>query len=376
MSISSGGDNRLQIMTMHKAKGLQFDHVVLPSLGRYAKSTGPSVLSWTNMPTEHGMDVLLSPVGRRNDLERDRLHRFIETAQRRRERLELDRLLYVACTRAKRSLHLVAHVDRDRTGEIKTPHRASLLYRLWPALEQEIVARAAATDRTPARAKSNQTRDRWLEPRLRRVSEPWVPAPVDAAPGTVGLEKRLPAADRTVPYRWVGAVARHAGIVIHQWLEQFARAGTRPAANALEHTRAQTRTWATAAGVLDEHLDDVCRQVERGLEGILNDPRGVWILEGGGHAELPLTGISGGRLASVVIDRIRIDDNVHWVIDYKTGSHEGGSLATFLSEETERYTPQLRLYADLYAAYAPDVDVRTALYFPLLREFVEVDVVR
>jgi ATP-dependent exoDNAse (exonuclease V) beta subunit len=73
-----------------------------------------------------------------------------------------------------------------------------------------------------------------------------------------------------------------------------------------------------------------------------------------------------------VIDRVRVDDDgTHWIVDYKTSSHEGGSLAEFLASESERYRPQLRRYADIYRNYA-GVEVRCALYFPLLQEFVEV----
>ncbi len=78
-------------------------------------------------------------------------------------------------------------------------------------------------------------------------------------------------------------------------------------------------------------------------------------------------------MESGVIDRIRIDDDTHWVIDYKTSTHEGGNLAGFLDAEAERYRDQLGRYSALYRAYA-GVKVRCALYFPLLQEFVEVDV--
>ena len=62
---------------------------------------------------------------------------------------------------------------------------------------------------------------------------------------------------------------------------------------------------------------------------------------------------------------------MHWVVDYKTSTHEGGNRQHFLEEETRRYREQLERYAKLYANYSGK-DVRCALYFPLLQEFVEV----
>ena len=53
--------------------------------------------------------------------------------------------------------------------------------------------------------------------------------------------------------------------------------------------------------------------------------------------------------------------------------HEGGDLQQFLQAEAERYRAQLTRYASIYRAYS-GAAARCALYYPLLQEFVEVDV--
>ena len=104
----------------------------------------------------------------------------------------------------------------------------------------------------------------------------------------------------------------------------------------------------------------------------LDDDTGRWLLEGEGDAELALTGVVDGARVSIVIDRVLVDaDGVHWIVDYKTSSHEGGDLDGFLASEARRYRPQLEKYATVYAAYA-GASPRCALYFPLLGRFVEV----
>ncbi|NNE59351.1 MAG: hypothetical protein HKN35_00470, partial [Woeseia sp.] len=60
-------------------------------------------------------------------------------------------------------------------------------------------------------------------------------------------------------------------------------------------------------------------------------------------------------------------------IDYKTSTHEGGDLEGFLQQEVGRYRSQLRRYREIYQQLERDADVRTALYFPLLQRFVEID---
>ncbi len=110
------------------------------------------------------------------------------------------------------------------------------------------------------------------------------------------------------------------------------------------------------------------------LRGVREDPRGRWLLSGDGHAELALSGLAEGAVDSRVLDRVRIDDDgTHWIVDYKTSTHEGGNLEGFLAAEAERYRDQLGRYSALYRAYE-GVDVRCALYFPLLQAFIEVDI--
>jgi ATP-dependent helicase/nuclease subunit A len=118
----------------------------------------------------------------------------------------------------------------------------------------------------------------------------------------------------------------------------------------------------------------ISERVEAALHRILQDEKGRWILAGEGFAELRLSGVLSDRVESVVLDRVRVDaDGTHWIIDYKTSTHEGGDLTAFLQAESDRYRPQLTKYASLYREFA-GVDVRCALYFPLLQHFMEVTV--
>lgn len=371
---------RLQIMTMHKAKGLQFDHVILPGLGRKTRGNQKSVLSWLTLPGEDGVsDMLISPVGPRAEMEQDLLHQYIEQTEALKARLELDRLLYVAATRARLSLHLIGAVASTADGDgIRPPGSQSLLHRLWPAigLEFENAWRLRAGDASqPLPTATESDADSYLaNPVLRRFSTPFTP-PVFAPPPERSSRTDTVAAtpEQEVEFSWVGSAARHAGTLVHRWLHRLAEQNQAPAPAALGTMRSTTASWARAAGVMAADVDEVCERTERALAGILDDEKGRWVLLGDGAAELALTGEYEGRLVSVLIDRLRIDENgTHWIIDYKTSTHEGGDLESFLQQEAIRYGPQLEKYAHLYRNFCGET-VRTALYFPLLREFVALD---
>jgi ATP-dependent exoDNAse (exonuclease V) beta subunit len=136
--------------------------------------------------------------------------------------------------------------------------------------------------------------------------------------------------------------------------------------------RRTSRLWARNLGVAEDELEGICDRAAVALDQIAGDDKGRWVLFGDGKTELALSGVIEGSVQSIVIDRVRIDeDGVHWIVDYKTSTHEGGDLAGFLQQESDRYRPQLEKYAAVYSQLT-DAPVRTALYFPLLQKFQEV----
>ena len=80
---------------------------------------------------------------------------------------------------------------------------------------------------------------------------------------------------------------------------------------------------------------------------------------------------------SVAIDRTFIDeDGVRWIIDFKTGGHEGADVGAFLDNEQKRYREQLETYALLFRGLdsASEVPaIRLGLFFPLLTGWREWD---
>ena len=367
--VSSDSNARLQVMTMHRAKGLQFDHVLLFGLGRTPARHDRRILSWCDIPGAHGADEkIISPVGPRAALENDALHRFIEKVEASKFRHELGRLLYVACTRARKRLHLMGHVELAADATQLRPARAgSLLSLLWPSVADEFSKSVQGTMSTGTEAVVTP----WLMPVLRRFALPFV------LPDFHGLASKDAgdadtAVDATVEFYWVGNEARLAGTLVHRWLQLAADRRVELADADMQQVRATTERWLRAMGVMGAASATVATRVEAALLGVLADEKGRWLLTGEGVAELALTGVYAGELTSVVLDRVRIDEQgTHWIVDYKTSSHEGGDLASFLQAEIDRYQPQLRKYRQLYAEYA-QTDARCALYFPLLQQYVEV----
>ena len=363
--VSSNINAPLQIMTMHRAKGLQFDHVMLFGLGRIPRPRDAGVLSWFDSPDEHGRTrKVISPVGPRAELEKDPVHSYIGTVESQKDRNELGRLLYVACTRARKSLHLLGSPRLLKSG--MRPDRRSLLHLLWPTVgpifEQGFDAELHVEKGTQS--------GEWLLPALRRFENPWSPPDV---PGLPVESKEVDEGGTAVEFYWVGSGARIAGTLVHRWAQLAADGHVSLQDITLDTIRIAGTRWLREMGVDDAAGEAILQRATAALHSMAEDDKGRWLIDGDGHAELALSGVVNGKLESVVLDRIRIDDDgIHWIVDYKTSSHEGGDLQGFLSAETNRYRPQLAKYVEIYRNYS-NADVRCALYFPLLQEFVEVN---
>jgi len=344
-------DGRLQLMTIHKAKGLEFDTVILPSLGERSGSDGKRLLMWS----EQGGELLLAPI-KESGSGSDPIYDYVERLERRKGEHETARLLYVAATRARRNLYLMGSVKRKDDGSI-APQSGTFLKLLWPALSEAFMSSAAAPGPEP----------RPHPKTIRRVPNNWeIPAAPPSVARPPGRIERLE--PPRVTFDWVGDRLRYAGTALHGLLQRIAREGVDAwDENAIRSRRTLYRGLLANLGVPPDDLREASERVEAGLLATLRDPRGRWILSTHEQAEceLALAGLIGGKVAEIVIDRTFIDEQgIRWIIDYKTSEHTGGDLEAFLDNEKARYQEQLERYARLL--FQQDQrPIRVALYFPL-----------
>ena len=358
----------VQVLTIHGAKGLEFDHVLVPGLDRDLNRGREPLLRWLDLPRrQEGSDLIMAPAPVIGDEDPGEVNTYLKRLMAGRAGHEQVRLLYVAATRARRSLHLYAAPKPRADGSI-APRPRTLLGRLWPALEADF--RKSLSD--AAGGESHDLAD-VQRPALRRLAPGWLPRRLPPAPPLT----RLPLAQRSLEppeFSWVGETARHVGTVVHAALQALGAAAELPPRAWVESRTDLYREQLRRYGVPERDLERAAAVVVEALARTVGDERGCWILSREHReaaSELALTGIVAGRLTSVVVDRSFVDAHgTRWVIDFKTSRHEGGRLEQFLDEELRRYRGQLQTYAALARGLGPQ-PVRAALYFPLLGAFRE-----
>ena len=359
----------VEILTMHGAKGLEWDVVIVPGIGRTQRSDPEPLLHWLELPgTGTEPELLLAPIDVAGVRGERSLASYIRRLRRQRGRLERARVLYVAATRARRELHWFGAAPVNDAGEPE-PRADTPLGLLWRTIGAEFRnAHAATTAAAPAAAPPQLP-----GPQQWRLAADWaaqrLPAPVTAERLELSLHE--PA---TPDYHWVGLAGRAVGTIVHAELQRLAQRPLLPASP--DRGSRDYAGWLTELGVEPAEREAAGARICAALSRTLRDPRGRWLLGPGhreAHSEWRVTGVHEGSIVNVSIDRLLVEpQGERWVVDFKTSVHEGSDLQGFLAQEVVRHRPQLRRYAALVTLLEPG-PVRAALYFPLLGEFREVD---
>jgi ATP-dependent helicase/nuclease subunit A len=365
---TAGGDNPVEILTIHHSKGLEWDVVFVPGLGRGARSDQAPLLQWLELPAPGSDTDLLLAVRSLTEGASDALSKYIAGLKRERQDNERVRLVYVAVTRARQRLYLSGHAPWNPKQQRPVPRSRCLLEVLWPALQDSFAALAAPdSGAAPATAARSNLETPW-HPLPVDFSLPRLRQPLHAASLSSG-ERAAPAGPE---YDWVGPAARAAGTLVHGELERFAITGLPDAGllpERMEFFVSRLRELGTDVEPARRLAVDIIERLQR----MVKDPRAHWLFNdphAQARSEWRLSGVVDGQLRNAVIDRSFVSDGCRWVVDFKTSTHAGAGLEQFLESELERYRAQLTLYREL-ASRSGAEPVRAALYFPWLGAFRE-----
>lgn len=362
----TASDIRVEIMTIHGAKGLEFDVVILPGLNRRTDTNRVQLLNWRERIIGDHRDLLLAPmepVGTDKDHLSTTSQYIVQLGQECSVE-ESKRLLYVAATRARERLYFVTtmpqHDKEPETGSLFSLFSSEVIDKfpvhLETPTEEEVV------ERTPNK--------------LRRLPENWT---LPASPEPLVFESRYPVvADREArkhTFVRVGEDLRRIGTVTHRFLQQIGEEGLGmwPPARILKLAPV-IRALLTQEGVRPSQLVTAERRVRDALRNTLADKQGRWILEqrSSSNNEYALTASFAGTRQSIKVDRTFVEGETRWLIDYKTSDQEGTITESYLREQVEKYRDDLERYAKILHAF-DGRSVKGGLYFPLLQRWCEVE---
>ncbi len=390
----------LQMMSIHKSKGLEFDCVILPGLGASASGNNrdkPLIL-WESVTVNSESQLLAAPYvpkGFMSKALRDETvtaFDYIETLENERDAFEAARVLYVAATRAERKLHLVGVANQNAKGEIK-PTKHSYLDLLWSAVSPEFETRELPPAPPFAPAQQSMLAEDTIEnianftPNLIRLNDLQIPSILQIE-NTIAaqINKPFSAQNQTNQNQRVNSlnlaapnIHQSAGSLAHLYMQMIANDGLEQwPASRIDASAAAMRFWLMQKGHGKNDAENI--EIEQQISliiGALNKtiihPLGAWMLarRESSQAELSITTIDENaqaqeqRIDLTFIESEACGKKVRWIIDYKLTATDDN-----LTSAAQSHKPQLARYAALFVHES--LPIKTAVFFLNVGKLVEI----
>lgn len=352
----ASGEN-LQMMTIHKSKGLEFDTVILPGLGAATggnNSDKPLVL-WEEVMLGHRHELLAAPYIPKGARDKDTVspYDYLEAREKARDVNEAARVLYVAATRVERKLHLVGIASQNGKGELN-PAKNTYLDLLWdtvsPAFETAAQAEVIAEESADIAG---------FTPYLVRLKKPHVPDMLKTVKSVIATDK-----PNSKPAGTIVNIDADIGTLAHRYMEIIAGQGL----NNWPLSRLNTllpamQHWLRQQGHAAQEAMAAAARVQALLRTTLESAEGQWVLQPHEQAavELALVQLAGDEAKKHVVDRTFIEHGTRWIIDYKTAELDADISTQALLQAAEAHRAQLETYAALFAQ--ENLPIRCAIFF-------------
>ena len=388
----------VDLVTIHGAKGLEWDVVIVPGLEKKARTSGGRLLTWNEIDSgdETAAHVVLAPIVGKGEESRE-LNDWLNSIEKARDAAERKRLFYVACTRAREELHLFAAPEAKADGSVSLAY-GSLLSAAWPAAERHF----GSEHKDDMRKMLVMSNGLMQAPVVNEFIGDMAAAAAKERPAML---ERLPlsfsphvrfAKARRLSYvesetdmarphfeRPEGSFeARAFGNAVHGFLEVVTRRlahGVSGEEMLREVAGWQQRISAVlrADGLAAARVERLAARVKVALENTLRDAEGLWILGAREEAssEYALTSWAEAR-RSVRLDRafragatpLAMGNECLWILDYKTSPHGPEGLDNFLAGERTKYGAQMETYARMMKD--AEHEIRVGLYYPMLPRLI------
>jgi ATP-dependent helicase/nuclease subunit A len=366
---------QLQMMTIHKSKGLEFDTVILLGLGTAigGNNSEKPLLLWEevsiNKQTENHTELLAAPFipkGERSDTVS--VYDFLATREKLRDANEDARVLYVAATRAERKLHLVGFATQKK-DEIK-PAANTPLTLLWPAVSHHF--ENAKLNTAESAEKSEQLEDDIANftPQLVRLKQLQMPTILQSH---IAKTIAAPTNPQTSSSTKTAApnLAADCGSLAHLYMELIAKQGlSNWPASRINACSQGMQFWLLQRGHAKNEVEKQVPQIVKALERTITSPQAAWILAPRASLQIELS-IHSTNIQNQTeeqrIDLTFVDESVRWIIDYKLGLDvtEANCEAIALAHK-----PQLAGYASLFSH--EKLAIKQAVFFLNLGKLIEI----
>jgi ATP-dependent helicase/nuclease subunit A len=361
----------IQLMTIHKSKGLEFDYVILPALQEAGLSDAENILAWHEQPRQHATqfnhyDWLLAPKKAIGD-DKDKMYYFIRMMNQKKSHYEITRLFYVGATRAKKGLHLFYEVLSE---EKKSPPKDSLMASVFQNFQSiDICIHHPAKEKHPLEIPVLNTPNlpNILTNTYAVISEDWFIPENIYSHGSSSISDNE---GWVFEFDW--HLEQKIGSVYHALLKLLSENIESQSEDTLTNLKTKIQYLFYDHYIPLAHHEYYLQQIFQDILNMLKDPTGRWILNPNhedAKSEYPITCILHQQIKHFIIDRTFIDEKgTRWVIDYKTTSLNLQNEADLSKNIWHQHENQLNNYAKFFTRLSKN-PIKLGLYFPRAQLF-------
>lgn len=337
--IASDNNAAIKIMTIHKSKGLEFQHVIIPSFSEASATNRAKLLNWhQGSITEN--DLVLGAIPKHKDdvLPVINYLKYIDGIQ---TENESNRLLYVAATRAKYSLDIISTNELDPEENPILKNNNSFLVKTWHLIKESNLNNIIRVKNLPMSMNIKTIRTK------------------------VNNLKQAKYNNMEIKYDYIpdyslDTLKQIQGKVIHSCIEQMSNQTID-----LHEISNKVKLELFEYGIdnIQEQSDYIISVIEKCKQ----DDDFNWIMcpsHKYAKNEYVIATLIDHKLVKKIIDRTFVcKNNIRWIIDYKLASPKKESLDEFYKIQEDKYKLQLESYTKLFSHEKRTI--KAALYFPL-----------
>ena len=392
-SFSPESISPVQILTIFKAKGLEYDHVFLPGLNKQEPNDAQKLVSWHEFVNKENKPRLLLSLIKQPTEERkeeNNTNDLIKFEEKIKKELEFNRILYIAVTRAKFSVSL-SGTFLTKKQDLIEPIKNSILSVIWPSIKDySLLAPTVHYSNQPLLDSANKYSQNERTTKILRHKSP-ISFNADEHLHLKNNLLQLPRNEDFYPkivesYNEIASQEREfkaaVGNLLHEFFESHSRAtSTIPLHLRLEkiegYWRRTLKKETINTPMVDTNIELMKELTTRTLTG-----SNAWIfdpfLKDSSNEltiitkeKISLTKNSAWFERNYIVDRSFIDENeVRWVIDYKTSiKPEDQSEESFTATLETAHSPQLQKYAKLFSDFE-DRPIKKAIFAISLNKLI------
>ncbi|SMM98731.1 ATP-dependent DNA helicase pcrA [uncultured Candidatus Thioglobus sp.] len=331
---ASSDTAQVKLMTIHQSKGLEFDSVIIPGLGKPPRNNDSPIVYMREFSNQ---SLLLAPIKSASETDNSNTYQYLKFIESQQDKFETMRLLYVAMTRARSELHLLGAVGKNGKAS-----KNSLLNLLMPFYQNNFEDIDTESDEPE-----------YLEaPLLHRFNPLKAPIKYRQETGEEVLYQQ----------NFERLFKRILGTLIHEYYQY----------EMFEPSAANIRNRLIEIGTAPSDIDTYQTFITRLLNNTKNDSQFEWLFKKRdstlNEAEFFVDG------STIIIDKLFIDDkDILWIIDFKTAEPaKNEPLAQFIKRQKTEHTEQLLFYKQALSKIY-DNPVHCALYCPSVPVLIKID---